>query len=136
MMLKKTSMTRLTITLFTLFSIAIMACGGGGSSTTPASTPTPPASTPTPRLSVNPADHDFGIVTDSNAVKPLEVILRNNGTASLDVSTIELSDPINFVLDLDGGENPCGSSEPTIAAGSNCTVTVDFNPQAFDVPID
>jgi Ca-activated chloride channel family protein len=129
MMLKKTSMTRLTITLFALFSFAIMACGGGGGSSTA------PAPTPAPTLSVLPADFDFGIVTDGNTAQTAEVTIRNSGTADLSVSDVALSgpNPANFTLNLNGGTNPCVTAASTIAAGSSCTVAVDFSPAAIGI---
>lgn len=120
MMLTKTKITPVTIILLALFSMALMACGGGGGD----------AAAPQPNLEVVPADFDFGSVTDGNAdkVSPLEVTIRNAGNAALSVSAIELSDATNFSLDLNGGAQPCASSAPTIAAGTSCTVMVEFTP--------
>lgn len=58
------------------------------------------------------------------------VTLANTGNAALNVSAIQLSgvNPAEFVLDVNGGANPCGSTTPTVAAGDNCTVTVAFAP--------
>ena len=47
------------------------------------------------------------------------------------MSDIELTDISNFVLDLSGGSNPCNSTSSTLAAGSNCTVEVIFDPQSM-----
>ena len=118
MMLTKTKITPVTIVLFALFSLALMACGGGGDDAA--------APSPSPSLQVLPANFDFGSVTDANTASPLEVTIRNAGNANLNVSDIQLSDATNFSLDINGGT--CASSAPTIAAGASCTVIVDFTP--------
>lgn len=58
------------------------------------------------------------------------VTLSNSGNAALAVSGIQLSgaNSAEFVLDVNGGANPCGSATPSVAAGDNCTVTVAFAP--------
>lgn len=58
------------------------------------------------------------------------VTLSNGWNATLSVSAIQLSgvNPTEFVLDVNGVANPCGSASPTVAAGDNCTVTVAFAP--------
>lgn len=113
------------VILFLLIPIAFMGCSGGGGSSSP-----PPA----PKLTVLPANsYDFGTVTDSNTVEPLEVTLRNDGTANLVVSNIALSGTgvSQFRLDTGVGKDPCGST-PTIASGDSCTVTVYFEPLILD----
>lgn len=132
-MMTKNKMLLLAMILFALTPIVFPGCGGGGGgdSSTPAS---PPASvTPAPALKVLPADFDFGIVTNGNAVDTLEVTVENSGTADLSVSDIALSgtDKDNYLLNLNGGTSPCGSAASTIAVASNCTVTVDYAPQDF-----
>ena len=124
MKMTKNKMIQFTLILFSLLSIALIGCGGGGdgeSSSTP---------TPTPVLTVLPADFDFGIITDGNTVDPLEVTIKNSGTATLSVSDIALSgaDKDNYVLDLNGGTKPCTPALPTINSGAKCTVTVEFSP--------
>ena len=116
----RNKMVRLAIILFSLYSIAFLGCGGGGSDS--------PA--PFPSLKVLPADYDFGIVTNGNSVETLEVTIQNSGTANLSGSDIALSglEKDNFVLDLNGGTTPCGSGVVTLTPGSKCTVTVDFLP--------
>jgi VWFA-related protein len=120
-------MIRFAVILFSLFSIAFIGCGGGGSDS-PAPAP------PTPNLQVLPADFNFDIVTNGNTVDDLEVTIKNSGTASLSVSDISLSgaEKDNFVLNLNGGTSPCGAAPTTIAAGNDCTVTVEFDPQSID----
>jgi VWFA-related protein len=124
-MIYKKKMMEFTLILFALFSIAFIGCSSSGSDSTPAAAPTP-----APSIDVLPADFDFGAITDANfdSVQPLEVTIRNGGTADLIVSDIALSDIVNFDLDLNGGANGCASTAPTLVAGSSCTVTVDFTP--------
>jgi hypothetical protein len=43
-----------------------------------------------------------------------------------------LSNTSNFVLDVNAGANPCGSSPVTIPLGCACTVSVTFTPSAND----
>ena len=109
--------------------IAVTACGGGGGDSGGA-TPAPPVGSPA--IGVLPATYDFGKVTAGNNPAPLEVTIRNSGTAALRVSTISFgapSDP-SFTLGLNGGSRPCGSASPTLAAADSCTFHVRFQPAA------
>jgi len=122
-------------TVVTALAITATGCssGGGGSSPAPApAPPPPPPPTPTPTLQVLPAAYDFGRVTATNAAAPLEVTIRNTGTAALNVSSIGFQAPADssFVLNLSGGTKPCASASPTIAASDSCTVQVSFHPSA------
>jgi Ca-activated chloride channel family protein len=119
-MMNGKKMMQLTAIPFFLLSIAFIGCGSSGGG----------GATAAPSLEVLPADFDFGILTDANSAQPLEVIIRNSGTANLSVSDIALSDIVNFALDLNGGATPCVSAAPTIGAGGSCTVTVEFTPPA------
>ena len=126
MMITKSKLMLGALFLVVFGSIALIGCGGGGSSSSGSSP------TPTPTLKVLPADYDFGIVTPGNTVETLEVTIQNTGNADLLISNIALTDANNFSLDLNGGTTPCGSTAPTITAGSSCTATVDFTPAATD----
>ena len=109
--------------------IAVTACGGGGGSSG-STTPAPPAGSPA--IGVLPATYDFGRVTAGNSPAPLEVTIRNSGSAALRVSAISFgvpSDP-SFTLGLNGGSRPCGSASPTVAATDSCTFHVRFQPAA------
>jgi len=103
--------------LLLLLPIAFLGCSGGGDS----------APAPRPSMQVLPSSYDFGAVTPGNSPENLEVEIENNGASALTVSDIILGDP-NFVLNLDGGLNPCFTASSTIAAGSNCTFEVNFSP--------
>lgn len=131
--MKRTKMMRSVIILFSMLSMALIGCSGGGdSSSTSAPAET---STPTSALEVLPADFDFRIVTEANSVETLEVTIQNSGTADLVVSDISLLglDPDHFLLKPGGGTNPCGPT-PTVGPGANCNVTVDFLPQDVVIP--
>lgn len=107
-----------------ILAIAFMGCGGGGGSSESAPN-NPPGS---PSQQVLPASYDFGTVTVGNTPAPLEVKIKNNGSANLIVSSIVLSDLNNFSLNLNGGSSPCGTSSPTVPAGNTCTFEVGFQP--------
>lgn len=79
-------------------------------------------------IGVSPFSLDFGSVEAGGASTPRAVTLSNTRTASTAVSSIVLSDNINYSLDVNGGSNPCGSASPTIGAGQGCTVAITFNP--------
>jgi Ca-activated chloride channel family protein len=110
------------IILFLLLPIAFLGCSGGSDDAA--------APVPSPSIKVLPSSYNFGIVTAGSSPAPLEVEIANNGSLGLTVSSIVLSDTINFDLDLSGGSNPCNKTSPTIAAGGKCTAEVDFLPQA------
>jgi Ca-activated chloride channel homolog len=112
------------IALLLLFPMTFLGCSGGSGSDETTT------STGSPSIQALPAAYDFGTVTDGNAPAPLEVEITNSGTAGLTVSSIVLLDIDNFALNLSGGSKPCNSASPVIAAGGNCTVEVDFQPQS------
>jgi Ca-activated chloride channel homolog len=125
-MVKKYSISPLILFLFLAFTMT--GCGGGGGGDS--STASPPVSSPT--LQVLPASFDFGAVTPGNSAAPLEVRIKNTGTAALQVSNIALSDPTHFSLNTNGGSKPCASGSPTIPAADSCTFQVGFDPGAID----
>jgi VWFA-related protein len=114
--------------LFLLLAIAFLGCSGGGDEGGSSPTPSPSSPpTPSPSIEVLPTDYDFGSVTPGNSPAPLEVQIANKGTLGLIVKDIALADP-NFLLNLNGGSNPCYSASSTIPASGNCTVEVAFQP--------
>jgi Ca-activated chloride channel homolog len=121
-MVKKCVVSPVIVFLFLAFTMT--GCGGGGGGE--ASTPSTPTGSPT--LQVLPASFDFGVVTTSNSPAPLEVRIKNNGTAALRVSNIVLSDQINFSLNSNVGSKPCASTSPTIPAADSCTFQIGFQP--------
>ena len=103
-----------SVILFLFLAFTMTGCGGGGGGESSTPTSSPPTGSPT--LEVLPASYDFGSVTTSNSPAPLEVRIKNNGTAGLQVSNIVLSDQVNFSLISNGGSTPCASISPTIPA--------------------
>ncbi len=122
--------------LLTSLVIAAGGCSSGSSSPAPAGTPSPPPPPPppppSPSLQVLPATYDFGKVTSTNSPAPLEVTIKNNGNAALNVSGISFNAPADpsFVLNPSLGTKPCASVSPAVAAGDSCTVQVSFQPSA------
>ena len=113
-------------TSFVMF--AVTGCGSGGGDSPGGSSPAPPAGSPT--IQVLPATYDFGNVTSGNTPAPLEITIRNTGTAALRVSAISFRAPADpsFTAVLNGGSRPCGSGSPTIAPADSCTFHVAFQP--------
>ena len=114
--------------LFLLLPVAFLGCSGGGGDDPPA---------PRPIIKVLPSSYDFGAVTPGNSPAALEVEIQNNGSLALTVSDITLADP-NYVLNLNGGSNPCFTASSTIPAIDNCTFEVNFSPGsdgAFDAAL-
>jgi len=72
----------------------------------------------------------YGDVTVGTSSPAATVTIANQGTAALSVTGIALSgtNAAEFTLNTGGGTSPCGTATPTILAGTNCTVTVTFNP--------
>jgi len=109
--------------IFTFFSINMLGCSGGGSTTVSKSPPT---------IQLSPAlDFDFGIVTEGNMASPLEVVITNVGEQQLDISSISITDTLNFKLDPNSGANPCINLSTALPAGDNCTVEITFTPNTF-----
>lgn len=81
------------------------------------------------RVSVSPASHDFGITSVGGVSAGQTFRLTNEGGGALAVSAITVSDDTNYMLDLEGGAEPCGRLE-SLAPGEACTVTVKFAPLA------
>ena len=118
----KNSILRSLFILILLLPIVFLGCSSSGGDA--------PAPVPSPSIRVLPSSYDFGAVTPGNSPATLEVEIQNNGSLSLTVNDITLSDPNNFNLNLNGGSNPCNKTSPKITAGGNCTAEVDFLPQA------
>lgn len=84
-------------------------------------------------VTVAPAAHDFGEITQGLSSSALEILIANHGVISQQLNDITLTDSTNFNLNLNGGIKPCGSTIPTLALGaSQCTVTITFTPAGTD----
>jgi hypothetical protein len=78
------------------------------------------------KLTISPASHYFGSVTEGDKSKALNVSLRNDGDAALKIGEINVggADPNDFNL-----SQACANSE--IQPGRECRFKVSFTPQAF-----
>ena len=83
-------------------------------------------------LEVSPSSHNFGETEDGTCLWPQQFTISNTGNAYLLVSSIELSDDVNFVLGGTGNvltdcliDNPLGTF---IEPGGLCTFSVAFCP--------
>jgi len=85
---------------------------------------------PAPDISVSPASHYFWNVQAGNTSDPLIVEISNNGNKVLNVNGISLigADKEEFVLDVNGGANPCASTSPALVSSASCTVASTFTP--------
>jgi hypothetical protein len=83
-------------------------------------------------VSVSPAANDFGELRQNTESAALEVTVRNDGTSTLVVTGMSLSDSTNFALNLNGGHQPCASATPSLALGGQCSVTLAFTPAAAE----
>ena len=102
--------------------------GGGGSGYVARIDSTLAAVATSPDINVTPVSHDYGAILVGNSSPALEVTITNTGTATLNVSDIVLADIANYSLDLGGGSNACNATSFALAAGANCTVSVNFIP--------
>lgn len=82
-----------------------------------------------PTLFVAPGSHDFNSIPVGNSSEPLVITISNRNTLEAAVSGMNLSDPENFVLNVNGGSNPCGSTIPTLAPNESCSLELTFTPQ-------
>jgi Cep192 domain 4 len=101
-----------------LFVIIAASCGGG-SSYTPVG---PPSGAPSASLSA--ARVTFVTQKVSTTSSSQEVTLSNSGKASLSISGVDLTGANHSDFSQ---SNNCGSS---VAASSNCTITLSFTPSA------
>jgi hypothetical protein len=79
---------------------------------------------------VNDLHIPFGSVTNGLRSMPEFITISNTGTASLDLTAIELSgrNTNGFFLDFNMGERPCGNAISSINPGGSCTFQVTFGP--------
>jgi len=77
-------------------------------------------------IDITPNHLNFRVDVGSSSTKLVHV--RNEGTADLKILGMTLSDTTTFSLHVNPGSNPCGSTTPTIPAGSRCTVGITFSP--------
>lgn len=90
--------------------------------------PDPSLSETVPPLTITPASHDFGFMSLGSTSSPAVFTITNNSPEAQTISRIDLAKRGDFILNLTGGENPCGQGTPALEPGENCTVTVSFRP--------
>lgn len=83
-----------------------------------------------PVAAVTPSSILFGTQTVGTASRWQSLTISNQGSAALQVSEFTLSDPVNFELNVDQGDNPCGTLTPSLLPAQSCTVGLRFKPQS------
>lgn len=81
-----------------------------------------------PILAPTPLGSDFGAVEVEETSTPEEITLFNLGNSDLEVTSIEVGDPLRFTVDPAGGSSPCGTTSPTILPAAHCTLDLTFHP--------
>jgi hypothetical protein len=76
-----------------------------------------------PELTFEPGGHDFGLVEVHSNSPRTSVTLRNSGTASVQLSNLEISGPDANEFWIPGSN----CSGTTLAPGATCTIEVQFN---------
>ncbi len=125
--MKKGKILLLLCSLFLIFPFVIASCGGGGGGDSAPVTPAAPADPPAPNLSIDQNEYDFGTVTVGNTAD-LQVLVKNTGTADLNITSVELSG--NDAFTINQNQSECGTAPYTIAAGSSCVLVLTFDPGA------
>jgi len=83
-----------------------------------------------PDISITPDQYYFTSQQIQYCSEPIEVVIKNNGTADLNILDITDDNVTGWPVDPDGGTGPVGSSYPvTIQPGKSRTFTVTFCPQ-------
>lgn len=82
-----------------------------------------------PTLFVAPGSHDFDSIHVNSSSEALVVTITNRNISEISVSNMSLSDPENFILNVNGSPIPCGSMAPIIAPDESCSVEITFTPQ-------
>ncbi len=85
-----------------------------------------------PQISVSPASFNFGNAPVGTSL-PVTIAISNSGAANLNITSMTLSDSVNYALNINGGSNPCGSATATLSPSASCTVTVTFSPQSTGI---
>ncbi len=80
-------------------------------------------------LEVSPSKHDFGTVDEGDS-KSYIFTIKNKSDETVQVKEIKLKlDDDNFKLNLNGGDNPCGSETLILNSGESCTIEITFEPE-------
>jgi hypothetical protein len=76
------------------------------------------------KVTLSPTSLSFGNEAINTTSAAKTVTLKNTGTATLDIDSIDITPDTNFKI----SSNTCGS---TLAAGKSCKVSVEFEPTAL-----
>lgn len=83
-----------------------------------------------PQISTSSSDIYFSTTSVGLETSWRTIEIHNMGEDDLEISSILLSDNINFTIDLTGGSNPIGGTFPvTTSFGNFKTFNIKFNPQ-------
>ena len=86
---------------------------------------------PGPEIEVDPPSYAFGELAVGSRSGPVELTIRNIGSAGLIVQSLSNSDASNFILVSNGGTNGCSPARPfTLEPSQSCTFTAEFAPSA------
>jgi len=81
-----------------------------------------------PNIQFSGDDTSFGEVAVGSSSSPHTFIISNNGAATLEVSSMELTGGSATMFQLESGT--CPSFSPTLMPGSNCTILATFSPSS------
>jgi hypothetical protein len=81
-------------------------------------------------IMVSPSELDFGRVQVGDVSDSHVVTISNTRRASTTLTGITLTDNTNYLLDVNGGPEPCGSASPTIGSDQDCTLVLTFSPMS------
>ncbi len=80
-------------------------------------------------IEITPGAPDFGQIFPAlQSEKTLTISNAGSGDLSVSGMVISGADAGDFILDVDGGAAPCGTTTPVLAPAAACTVSVLFSP--------
>ncbi len=88
---------------------------------------------PSPDIVVQPASFAFGKVLLGRSSPLTLFTLSNQGSVTLNISSITLSDTTNYALDINAGNNACGATAITLTASAACTLSITFTPASVGI---
>jgi len=83
-----------------------------------------------PAVSFNPTSLTFPSTTDGTTASPMSVVMTNIGNAALNNIVIGLAGANSTYFAFSGTNNCPTSAGSSLAAGTSCTISVNFTPQA------
>ncbi|MEM3036400.1 MAG: choice-of-anchor D domain-containing protein, partial [Thermoplasmata archaeon] len=82
-----------------------------------------------PNITVTPVSKDFGNKALGTSTTQIFTI-SNMWTEKITILDITLSDTTNYSLNLNEGDQPCGTTNPILEVGGTCTFSITFHPQS------